>query len=392
MSDRFPRGLRDVLRRLLRRPPSDWAGPDTAAEALLQARMPEVDDRHEIVGLGDIPAGLEALLRGFEARGHRVFRIPAGESFEAVDRLRRERRLGATVALVTDPARIPLAERLRGERGWPFVDLSAGAEGLTEQTLGETLRRAFPLASIVIVTYGNRDLNRLCLESVFARTEWPRYEVLVVDNGSSDGTPELLAGLARAHETLRVIALPANRGYPAACNLGLAAAAGDPLVLLNNDTVVTRGWLTALRRHLTASRELGMVGPVTNAIANEARIEVGYEGLEELPRWASAWVSEHDGESVSIGMLAFFCVALRRAAFQDVGPLDERFGLGLFEDGDYNRRLRARGWEVRCVRDAFVHHWQNASFRRLGKEAYFALYEENRRKFEEKWRAPGKAD
>jgi len=353
--------------------------------------MPEVDDRHEIVGLGDIPAGLEALLRAFEARGHRVFRIPEGDGFEAVDRLRRERRLGATVALVTDPARMPLAERLRGERGWPFVDLSTGAEGLTEETLGETLRRAFPLASIVIVTYGNRDLNGLCLESVFARTEWPRYEVLVVDNGSSDGTPELLAGLARAHERLRVIALPANRGYPAACNLGLAAAAGDPLVLLNNDTVVTRGWLTALRRHLVADRRLGLVGPVTNAIANEARIEVGYRVLDGLPRWASDWVRRHDGETFEIPMLAFFCVAMRREVLAAVGPLDERFGLGLFEDGDYCRRVHAKGWGIRCARDAFVHHWQNASFRRLGKEAYFALYEENRRRYEAKWRASADA-
>jgi GT2 family glycosyltransferase len=84
-------------------------------------------------------------------------------------------------------------------------------------------------------------------------------------------------------------------------------------------------------------------------------------------------------------MLAFFCVAMRREVFEAVGPLDERFGLGLFEDGDYCRRVRAKGWELRCARDAFVHHWQNASFRRLGRSAYFALYEENRRRYETKW-------
>jgi GT2 family glycosyltransferase len=85
-------------------------------------------------------------------------------------------------------------------------------------------------------------------------------------------------------------------------------------------------------------------------------------------------------------MLAFFCVALRRAVLEEVGLLDERFGLGLFEDGDYNRRVREKGWDIRCARDSFVHHWQNASFRRLGKDSYFALYEENRRKYEAKWR------
>ncbi len=172
------------------------------------------------------------------------------------------------------------------------------------------------------MTFNNRELNRACLESVFARTEWPRYEVLAVDNGSTDGTPELLAELARAHANLRVIALPENRGFPAACNAGLAAAGGDPLVLLNNDTVVTRGWLTALQRHLAASSSLGLVGPVTNAIANEARVEAGYADLAGLPGWAAEWVRRHDGEAFEIPMLAFFCVAMRREVLEAVGPLD----------------------------------------------------------------------
>ena len=253
------------------------------------------------------------------------------------------------------------------------------------------MANAFPRISVVVVTYDNRDLTRLCLESLFARTEWPSLEVLVVDNGSSDGTPEFLSELARRHGNLRVLALGENRGFPAACNVALAEASGDPLVLLNNDTVLTRGWLTALHRHLAARPRLGLIGPVTNAIANEARVEVGYSDLGGLPAWAARWVRAHDSETFPISMLAFFCVAIRRAAFESVGPLDERFGLGLFEDGDYNRRARAKGWEVFCARDSFVHHWQNASFRRLGKDAYLALYEENRKKYEEKWSSEAKA-
>jgi GT2 family glycosyltransferase len=76
---------------------------------------------------------------------------------------------------------------------------------------------------------------------------------------------------------------------------------------------------------------------------------------------------------------------MRREVLEAVGPLDERFGLGMFEDGDYNRRVRAAGWQIRCARDSFVHHWQMASFRKLGKDEYLRVFEENRRKFEEKW-------
>ena len=324
-------------------------------------------------------------------RGQRLFEVllrdsDGADAFAALDWLRRDASMGATVAVVKDRAWLPLAERLREERGWRVLDLSAGGLGsLGEPAFAAALAGAFPKISIVVVTFNNRELNRACLESVFARTEWPRYEVIAVDNGSTDGTPALLEELARAHPNLRVIALPENRGFPGACNAGLAEASGDPLVLLNNDTVVTRGWLTALHRHLATSPRLGLVGPVTNAIANEARIDAGYSDLAGLPRWAADWVRRHDGETFEIPMLAFFCVATRREVFEAAGLLDERFGLGLFEDGDYCRRVRANGWEIRCARDAFVHHWQNASFRRLGKDAYFALYEENRRRYEAKW-------
>jgi GT2 family glycosyltransferase len=295
--------------------------------------------------------------------------------------LRRGLGFGATVSILQGPEWRGLAERFRAERGWPVVENPPeDAEALTAAA-----RQAFPRLSIVIVTYNNRDLTRLCVDSLFARTEWPNVEVLVVDNGSSDATPELLREFANRHANLRVIAFDKNRGFPAACNAGLAQASGAYLALLNNDTVLTRGWAAALSAHLARRPRLGMVGPVTNAIANEARIEIGYEDLADLPAWAASWTRAHEGEAFAIPMLAFFCVVLRREVFETVGPLDERFGLGMFEDGDYNRRVRDGGWEILCARDAFVHHWQKASFRRLGKAGYFELFEENRRKYEEKW-------
>ena len=410
--------LRRWRRVLLRRPPSDWAGPDEARAAVLRARPAESDARHEIVcfpggGAENPSPGIEPFLARLAAEGHRVFSISRGlrvrggphelieraprlfevslrgpederSLFAAIDALRRDLGLGATVSILRDPQWRPLAETLRQERNWPVVPWPAG-EAADFRSVSEALRQAFPRVSIVVVTYNNRDLNRLCLESLFARTEWPNLEVFVVDNGSSDGTRELLAGFAVPRANLRVIELEENRGFPAAVNAGLAASTGGYLVLLNNDTVLTRGWLTALLRHLATDGDLGLIGPVTNAIANEARVDVGYSGLAGLPGWAASWTRDHDGETFSISMAAFFCVAMRREIFEAVGPLDERFGLGLFEDGDYCRRVRAGGWEIRCARDSFVHHWQNASFRRLGKDAYFALFEENRRKFEEKW-------
>jgi GT2 family glycosyltransferase len=376
-----PKGLLETLGRLLRgrRTPSDWMGPDAAVAAAARAGPMPVDNRHEILVLPPSLPEDEEALRRLEADGHRVFFVlPEEATFEALDALRRDRSLGATLVVAADPSWQPLAERLRLEQNWPSV-----------RSLAAPPAKAFPLLSVVLVTCGNRELNRLCLESLAARTEWPSLEVLVVDNGSVDGTRELLEAAAARDARIRPILFGENRGYPAAANAGLAAARGESLVLLNNDTVVTRGWATALLRHLARDPRLGLVGPVTNAISNEARIEVGYRDLEALPAWAAAWTRAHDGETFEIPSLAFFCAAMPRAVYEKVGPLDERFGLGMFEDGDYNRRVRAAGYDVRCARDAFVHHWQMASFRRLGRDAYFRLFEENRRKFEEKWRPRG---
>src|SRR4029078_12748771 len=189
----------------------------------------------------------------------------------------------------------------------------------------------------------------------FARTEWPNLEAIVVDNASPDETPRLLEELAAAHSSMKVIRNAENLGVAAATNAGFAAAKGEYLVALNNDTVLTRGWATALVRHLRTHERLRLVGEVTNAIANAAQVEVGYSGLDDLPRWAAEWTRAHDGETFDIPMLAFFCLAMRRRTREEVGPLDERFGVGMFEDDDYSRRVRAAGLEVRCARDAFVH-------------------------------------
>jgi GT2 family glycosyltransferase len=329
--------------------------------------------------------------------------LRGSDDFAALDSLRRDESLGATAVFVEDAARLPLARRMRGKRAWLFVDATGEPDRSSEPAdlvldpaaSPEDVRNAvpafFPKASIVVVTRDNRDLNRLCLESLRARTEWPNYEVIVVDNGSTDGTAELLAELARGWPNLRVLANAENRGFAAATNQGFAEASGAFLVMLNNDTVATRGWLTTLVKHLRADPKLGLVGPVTNSISNEAQVDPGYRELSDLPARAAQWVRAHDGEAFVIPMLAFFCAVLRRETWEAVGPLDERFGVGMFEDTDYCRRARAQGFEIRCARDAFVHHWQKASFRRLGEKAYFALYAENRRKYEEKWGDPAAA-
>src|SRR5262249_5707542 len=101
-----------------------------------------------------------------------------------------------------------------------------------------------PLVSVVILCCGEAEVTDLCLRSL-ARHTRPPYEVVLVDNGSKDSTPKLLEEFKQAPGPDRVAVLTnaSNRGFSAGCNQGLAEARGEVVVFLNNDTVLTEGWL-----------------------------------------------------------------------------------------------------------------------------------------------------
>ena len=254
------------------------------------------------------------------------------------------------------------------------------------EELSRRLTELWPLVSILVVTHDGLPWTRMCLESLDRRTDWPRFDVIVADNASTDGTREWLGDEERQGRLLAVM-LPENRGFAGGVNAAAAHAHGEYLCLLNNDTIVTRGWLSSLVRHLEKDPDLGMVGPSTNEIANESRVDVGYRELPQLDSWARAFTRARAGKIDPIPMLAMFCVLLRRSVFQRIGPLDERFEIGMFEDDDYARRLNAAGLRLAVARDSFVHHAGRGTFRTLPDEEYRRIFRENRRRYEEKWGA-----
>jgi GT2 family glycosyltransferase len=238
------------------------------------------------------------------------------------------------------------------------------------------------------VSYDNLVFTKLTLASVLANTETPTYEVIVVDNGSKDRTDEYLTSIKGSCARVRLVLNTENHGFAAATNQGIALARGQSLVLLNNDTIVPPGWLGRLVGYLQ-DQEVGAVGPVTNRIGNEAQVDATYQTYEGMLGFASRRAQAFVGRTFSVRTLAMFCLALRRQTWERIGPVDERFGLGLLEDDDYAERIRRAGLRLLCAEDVFVHHFGEASFGKLVSTGEHAgLLRRNQQRFEEKWGAP----
>lgn len=274
------------------------------------------------------------------------------------------------------PAHVEARQAFARQQTWSHraAALDTALDGIVE-----------PKVSVVVLCYNNLEFTQACLHSLELYSDYPQMEVIAVDNASSDGTADYLREWEAAGSNRRFIGNASNLGFSAGNNVGLAAATGDYLVILNNDTYVTPGWVRGMVRHLQRNPGTGLVGPVTNNIGNEARIEIHYQTMEEMIERAGEYTRRHAGQSFEMATAAFFCVMMTRRAYEAVGPMDENFGVGFFEDDDYCRRLLQEGFVVRCAEDVFVHHHLSASFNKLKAEAKQALFDANKKIYEAKW-------
>jgi GT2 family glycosyltransferase len=281
---------------------------------------------------------------------------------------------------------LPADLDLRPKSRWPTrLSDATIAQVLATPLPTETASEDAPRTSVVVVTFDNLVFNRMCLESLLHTTRGESCEIIVVDNGSTDGTAEYLRQLGERVPRVHVILNGCNAGFAAANNRALSAARGEFIVLLNNDTIVPPGWLPALSAHLE-NPNIGAVGPVTNRSGNEAQIEVSYRTCGEFLAFAADLAIRRRGEQSELRTATMFCAAMRSSVFREVGPLDERFEIGLFEDDDYSMRIRAVGYRVVCAEDVFVHHFGQASIGKLAAAgAYGDLFHANRRRWVEKW-------
>ncbi|PWB44012.1 MAG: hypothetical protein C3F12_12300 [Candidatus Methylomirabilota bacterium] len=243
------------------------------------------------------------------------------------------------------------------------------------------------LTSIIILTHNGLEHTTKCLASIEACTPEP-HELIIVDNASTDGTLDYLRGYMAAHDNVRAIANRTNRGFAAGNNQGLALAGGEYVLLLNNDTIVTAGWLTRMLRIFRTHPDVGIVGPVSNYVSGPQLVrDASYTNPKEFDAFAAQWATDHAGQSREATRVVGFCLLMSTEVVARIGGLDERFGSGNFEDDDLCIRAFQVGFRARIALDVFIHHAGSQTFK-AAKIDYRQSLMRNWKLFKRKWGIP----
>ncbi len=236
------------------------------------------------------------------------------------------------------------------------------------------------MTSIVILTFNKISYTKKCIESIRKYTSKGSYEIIVVDNASTDGTISWL----KEQSDIITIFNKDNLGFPKGCNQGIEIAQGSEVLLLNNDVIVTPKWLEQMLEALYSSEKIGAVGPVTNYAPGQ-EVTVTYQNEAEMVSFASEVTEKFKNKWSQKTKLIGFCLLFKKSVLDEVGLLDELFTPGNYEDDDISFRILLAGYKLLLCHNVFIHHFGSVSFKTDSIKST-DLLKENELKFLDKWK------
>jgi GT2 family glycosyltransferase len=241
------------------------------------------------------------------------------------------------------------------------------------------------LVSIIVPCLGQLEYTKLCVPSVLKWSREP-FELIFLDVGSLDGTAEYLAGVqAAAKPRVEIVRTETDLGIKEGCREAIGQARGEHIVLLNNDTLVTHGWLDQMIGLLKMSEPVGMVGPMSNYAAPPQWVEsVPYRfsrktpttrsaatdvDVEAVQRFAAEFRETNKGKWMEVERLGGFCLMLKRDVWRKVeANIQEWTDLSLFDTDILSSKARQAGFMIACCRDLFIHHFGTRVFAHGAKD------------------------
>ena len=232
---------------------------------------------------------------------------------------------------------------------------------------------------IIIPVWNQPVFTKDCVDSIAKNTHGD-YRLIIIDNGSDDRTRIYLEGLkARTHCPVLLMRNEKNVGFIKAVNQGIKASVEPYVCIVNNDTLVTRGWLSEMVGVISSAPDIGVVNPSSNTLGQKPvrgePIELYAVSLKKL-----------SGTYVELGSAIGFCMLIKREVIERIGLFDEIYGMGNFEDTDFSRRAVKEGY--RCVRacGAYVWHRESSSFNKI--KTFDEDFKRNREIYESRWGIP----
>lgn len=245
-------------------------------------------------------------------------------------------------------------------------------------TLSKSTEFSVRPVSIVILSYNIKQICIQCIESIRLNNKPETYELIVVDNASTDGIYEWL----REQEDIKLIRNEENLGFSRGSNQGIKAAGENDILLLNNDTFIPPNAIFCMRMGLYEEASVGAVGCTSNCAGNgQAVYKEGYKLKDWMQYATECNVPCKNAYELKIG-LGGFSFFLKHGVIERVGMLDERFSPGYYEDDDLDLKIASAGYKQLLCRNSFIIHYGSASFQNRNRELYL---KRNRKKLQDKW-------
>ena len=234
---------------------------------------------------------------------------------------------------------------------------------------------------IIIPVWNQLAFTADCVDSIFKYTDGG-WRLIFVDNASEEKTKGYLESLAKSHgDKVVLIRNEANTGFVKAANQGMRASSAPYVCLLNNDTLVTKGWLAEMVAIAEKSADIGIVNPSSNNLGQ--RPEAG----EPVELYAEK-LRKETGAYIELGAAIGFCMLIKRSVIGKIGYFDEIYGMGNFEDTDFSRKAVGQGFK--CVRacGAYVYHREHGSFNKA--RTFEEDFKRNKEIYEFRWGRPAR--